>query len=200
MQICGIDPGLRSTGWGVVRFENNRMFWVADGMIQPDPNAEMAVRLNHIHSHLKTILAQYQPDRVAIEEIFVSRNASSAIKLGMARGAAMVAAADAGLSVHEISARRIKQNVTGSGRADKQQVTAMVSRLLNITPSGVDAADALAVAISLSHDDVLTNDLDVAVMTTNDANTLNASSTGKPRNDALSAAIATALNKEKVSS
>ena len=197
MQICGIDPGLRSTGWGIVRFENNRMFWVADGMIRPDPEAEMADRLNHIHRHLKTILAQYEPDRVAIEEIFVSRNASSAIKLGMARGAAMVVAADAGLSVHEISARRIKQNVTGSGRADKQQVTAMVSRLLNITPSGVDAADALAAAISLSHDDILNDDPGGAVITANDPSD---HSKGKTHSDALSAAISLALKKQKVSS
>ena len=157
----------------------------------------MADRLGHIHSHLKTILGQYQPDRVAIEEIFVSRNASSAIKLGMARGAAMVAAADSGLSVHEISARRIKQNVTGSGRADKQQVTAMVSRLLNITPSGVDAADALAAAISLSHDDTLGQGLDMAMVGASNAII---SSKGKAQNDALSAAISVALKKEKVSS
>jgi crossover junction endodeoxyribonuclease RuvC len=195
MQICGIDPGLRSTGWGIVRFENNRMFWVADGMIKPDPDAVMADRLNHIHMDLKNILAQYRPDRVAIEEIFVSRNAASALKLGMARGVAMVAASDAGLPVDEISARRIKQNVTGSGRADKQQVTAMVSRLLNITPSGVDAADALATAISLSHDDLVTNGLDIAVMKTPDDK-----NAGKKDKDALSAAISLALSKERLSS
>lgn len=197
MQICGIDPGLRSTGWGIVRFENNRMFWVADGMIKPAPDAVMADRLNHIHMDLKNILAQYRPDRVAIEEIFVSRNAASALKLGMARGAAMVAASDAGLPVDEISARRIKQNVTGSGRADKQQVTAMVSRLLNITPSGVDAADALATAISLSHDDLLSNGLDMAVMKTTDDKNI---SKGKGDKDPLSVAISLALSKERLSS
>ena len=163
MRICGIDPGLRSTGWGIIRFEGNRIIWIADGMIRPDPDNPMSERLNQIRLGLDEVIKTYQPDRAAIEEIFVSKNASSALKLGMARGAAMVTLAEAGLSVDEISARRVKQNVTGSGRADKAQVTAMISRLLNITPSGVDAADALAVAISASNETHLSANSDSVV-------------------------------------
>lgn len=156
MRICGIDPGLRSTGWGIVRFQGSRMTWIADGMIQPPPDAPMSERLAYIKSHLVDVIKTYDPDRGAIEEIFVAKSAASALKLGMARGVAIVTMAEAGLSVDEISARRVKQNITGSGRADKTQVSDMISRLLNITPSGVDAADALAVAISASHETAMT--------------------------------------------
>jgi crossover junction endodeoxyribonuclease RuvC len=152
MRICGIDPGLRITGWGIVRFDGNRLIWVADGMIRPDPDVAMSERLHQIRTGLAEVIKTHDPDRAAIEEIFVAKNAASALKLGMARGAAMVTLAEAGLAVDEISARRVKQNITGSGRADKTQVSAMISRLLNITPSGVDAADALAVAISASNE------------------------------------------------
>jgi crossover junction endodeoxyribonuclease RuvC len=165
MQICGIDPGLRSTGWGIIRFDGNRLIWIADGMIRPDPDKSMAERLNHIRTDLADVISTYQPDRAAIEEIFVAKNAASALKLGMARGVAIVTLADAGLSVDEIAARRVKQNVTGSGRADKNQVSAMVSRLLNVTPSGADAADALAVAISASNETSLWANDDQASVT-----------------------------------
>lgn len=165
MQICGIDPGLRSTGWGIIRLDGNRLIWIADGMIRPDPDMTMPERLNHIRTGLADVISTYQPDRAAIEDIFVAKNAASALKLGMARGVAIVTLADAGLSVDEISARRVKQNITGSGRADKNQVSAMVSRLLNITPSGADAADALAVAISASNETTLTANDDQASVT-----------------------------------
>ena len=150
MRICGIDPGLRATGWGVIDVLGNRMKWVGDGVIRPDSTAPMPTRLRHIHEQVSTILATHQADCVAIEDVFIAKGVASGIKLGMARGAAMVAGGI--LPVYEIAARRVKQNVTGSGRADKAQVAAMVARLLQITPSGADAADALAIAIAASHE------------------------------------------------
>ena len=152
MRICGIDPGLRHTGWGIVDIEGSTLKWVADGTINPYPHQTDAERLADIHAGLKAVISRYAPDRAAVEEIFVARNAGSALKLGMARGVAILTLADAGLAVSEIAARRVKQNITGSGRADKTQVTAMVSRLLGVTPQSVDSADALAIAIAASHD------------------------------------------------
>ena len=150
--ILGIDPGLRSTGWGVIRIEGHKLTWLADGMIRPDPKASDDQRLLHIETAMTDQLKTHQPDQAYIEEIFVAKNPASALKLGMARGAALVAVARSGTPINTISARRVKQNITGSGRADKAQITAMVSRLLNITPSGEDAADALAIAIAALND------------------------------------------------
>lgn len=148
MKIFGIDPGLRSTGWGVIEINGHALKWLADGMIRPNPADPDEVRLLEITHEMGKLIDAHRPDVVCIEEIFVAKNPSSALKLGMARGAALVAVAERKCSVNSISARRVKQNVTGSGRADKQQVTAMVSRLLGVTPSGVDSADALAIAIA----------------------------------------------------
>lgn len=148
MRIFGIDPGLRCTGWGVVDYEGNHLGWVGDGVVAPDPDLPMSERVGAISREITELLGDYKPDLVAIEEVFMAKNAASAIKLGMARGAALVSVASLGTPLVELSARRIKQNVTGTGRADKAQVSAMVGRLLGVVPSGVDAADALAVAIS----------------------------------------------------
>ncbi|MGC6484469.1 MAG: crossover junction endodeoxyribonuclease RuvC [Candidatus Puniceispirillales bacterium] len=153
MRVCGIDPGLRHTGWGIVDIAGSSLTWVADGVISPAPDLPDEARLAVIHRDLATMLATHQPDRAAIEEIFVSRSAAAALKLGMARGVALVSLAEAGLPVSPIAARRVKQNITGSGRADKDQVFAMVRRLLGVVPQSVDSADALAIAIAASHDD-----------------------------------------------
>ena len=150
MRICGIDPGLRATGWGVIDTLGNRIKWVGDGVIRPDSTAPMPARLHHIHEQVSMVITTHQPDCVAIEDVFIAKGVASGIKLGMARGAAMVAGGN--LPVYELAARRVKQNITGSGRADKAQVAAMVARLLQITPSGADAADALAIAIAASHE------------------------------------------------
>lgn len=189
MRICGIDPGLRSTGWGIVRFQGNRMTWVADGMIKPPPDAPMSERLAYIKSHLTDVMKTYDPDRGAIEEIFVAKSAASALKLGMARGVAIVTMAEAGLSVDEISARRVKQNITGSGRADKTQVSDMISRLLNITPSGVDAADALAVAISASNETAM-------AFPQTEPQSEHGGKAANTQADGLSRAISTALSRQ----
>lgn len=190
MRICGIDPGLRNTGWGIIALEGNRLVWVADGVIRPDPSASDASRLGHIRAELAKTLALHDPDTAVIEEIFVSRNAASALKLGMARGAAMIALHDHGLHVEEISARRVKQNVTGSGRAQKDQVTAMVRRLLGIEPTNTDSADALAIAIAATNQDSLSVSAGGAA-----ENGGNSAETGGA--SGLQAAIARALEKEQ---
>lgn len=152
MKIFGIDPGLRSTGWGVIDVNGHALSWCGDGMIRPDAAASDDARLHKITTDMTAALQTHQPDLVGIEEIFVAKNPSSALRLGMARGAALVAVAAYGCPVQMISARRVKQNITGSGRADKNQVTAMVTRLLGVTPKGVDSADALAIAIATMND------------------------------------------------
>ncbi len=179
MKILGIDPGLRCTGWGVVNIQGNELSWLGDGAIRPDPDAADDVRLHDIALGLDDVIARFCPDMACIEEIFMAKNPNSAIKLGMAKGAAMVTVASAGLKLRHVSARRIKQNVTGSGRADKAQVSAMVGRLLGITPSGSDAADALAIAISAMNE-----------------NTADSASMNK--GGGLASAIAAALDKEQI--
>lgn len=150
--IVGIDPGLRHTGWGVIRQEDNRLSFVAAGRINPATGLPMAERLKMLAHELAQIITLHTPDEAAIEETFMNNNAASALKLGQARGAAMLTAAQAGLSVAEYAANKIKQTVTGYGHADKDQITAMIRILLpqagKLTP---DAADALAIAICHAH-------------------------------------------------
>ncbi len=152
MRILGIDPGIRNTGWGVVTLDGTRLVHLANGVIQPDPKAADAARLSTIAQGLSQVIETHRPDAAAIEEIFVARSASSALKLGMARGVAMMQCAHAGLDVAEIAARQVKKSVVGTGRADKAQVTAMVTRLLSVKAVNADAADALAIAIAAGHD------------------------------------------------
>lgn len=150
--IIGIDPGLRHTGWGIVTQEGNRLSFVAAGQINPDPDLPMASRLCELTETLTDIVAQHRPDESAIEETFVNQNAVSALKLGQARGAAMVAMAQSGLTVSEYAANRIKQSVTGFGHADKIQIQTMIGLLLPGSGKlAADAADALAVAITHAH-------------------------------------------------
>ena len=148
MKIFGIDPGLRNTGWGVIVLDGHNLQYRDDGIIKPDPKQPDDKRLHHIDREIDALMAAHHPDLVCIEDIFVSKNPSSALKLGMARGAALTAVARHDVPVVMIAARRVKQNITGSGRADKDQVSAMVSRLLGVVPKGADSADALAIAIS----------------------------------------------------
>ena len=150
--ILGIDPGLRHTGWGVVGQRDNRLSFVAAGRINPNPDLPMAARLKALADGLAAVIAAHGPMEAAIEETFVNRNAASALKLGQARGAAMLAAAQAGLSVDEYAANRVKQTVTGYGHADKAQIQAMIGILLPGSGKlAADAADALAVAITHAH-------------------------------------------------
>ena len=155
-RILGIDPGLRLTGFGVVeRRPAGRLAYVASGVIRV-PDGELPVRLATIFAQLREVIAEYRPDAAAVEKVFVNVNPHSTLLLGQARGAAICAAATSGLPVAEYTALQVKQAVVGYGRATKEQVQAMVVRLLALpgTPSK-DAADALACAACHAHGGVL---------------------------------------------
>ena len=150
--IIGIDPGLRHTGWGIITQDGNRLTFVGAGRISPDAGLPMAARLLTLAEDLSAVVSQFSPTEAAIEETFVNKNALSALKLGQARGAAMLTLAKEGLTVAEYAANRIKQSLTGYGHADKTQIQAMISMLLPGSGKLVtDAADALAVAITHAH-------------------------------------------------
>ena len=155
MRVLGIDPGIRNTGWGVVEMASGRLRHIANGVIRPDPAIPDPQRLQAIADGLDSVIATHQPDRAAIEAIFVARSAEAALKLGMARGVAMMQCGVAGFDVDEIAARQVKKAVVGTGSADKAQVAAMITRLLGITAVNGDAADALAIAIAVGHGDGL---------------------------------------------
>lgn len=155
MNICrilGLDPGLRTTGWGVIESEHNRLRYVAHGLIQPNPSQDLPSRLSHLYEGIRNVIATYEPDETAVEETFMNVNPASALKLGQARGVVLVAPATCGLPVAEYTANQVKKSVVGAGHADKNQVIAMIGLLL--PGSGEmksDAADALAVAICHAH-------------------------------------------------
>ncbi|MGB3596621.1 crossover junction endodeoxyribonuclease RuvC [Pseudomonas neustonica] len=149
--ILGIDPGSRITGFGIVRHQAGRCEYVTSGCIRLG-DGPFPERLQKIFQYLSELITQYQPTVVSIEQVFMARNPDSALKLGQARGAAIVAAVNAGLAVNEYSARQVKQSVVGTGAADKKQVQHMVTQLLSLagTPQA-DAADALAIALCHAH-------------------------------------------------
>ena len=147
-KMLGIDPGLQRTGWGIVLQSGSKLTHVAHGTIKTKTNWTSANRLDKIHSCLNEVIINWLPNKAAVEQIFVAKGADSALKLGMARGVAMQTCAGKGLDLTEISARQVKKAVTGTGAADKTQVAAMVEKLLNIKPEGLDASDALAIAIA----------------------------------------------------
>lgn len=147
MLILGIDPGSRITGYGVININGSRQEYVASGCIRIREGS-LPERLEQVYAGVSEVITLYSPDEVAIEQVFMSRNADSALKLGQARGVAIVAAVNAGLEVAEYAARKVKQSVVGNGGADKMQVKLMVSRILKL--SGLpqtDASDALAIAL-----------------------------------------------------
>lgn len=146
--ILGIDPGSRVTGYGVIKAVGNRQEYIASGCIRTTDKETLPERLDVIFQGVSQIISEYSPDELAIERIFMARSAESALKLGHARGVAMVAAVQKKLPVHEYEARKIKQAVVGSGSANKSQVQHMVMTLLNLpSKPQSDAADALAIAI-----------------------------------------------------
>jgi crossover junction endodeoxyribonuclease RuvC len=152
MIILGLDPGLGTTGWGVIAAEGNRLTHVANGQIRTDPKAELPARLLQLHNRLAEVLAGHRPDTAAVEEVFVNENPQSTLKLGQARGVVLLAAAGFGIEVGEYAARLVKKAVVGTGGAEKAQVHAMVQRLLPAARiAGADAADALAVAVTHAH-------------------------------------------------
>jgi crossover junction endodeoxyribonuclease RuvC len=152
MRLLGLDPGLRRTGWGVIEVEGNRLGFIAAGTVAVADARPLAERLAELYRGLVAVIERYDPDEAAVEETFVNKNASSTLKLGVARGVVLLAPAERGLSVHEYSANLIKKSVVGVGHAEKAQVGAMVRHLLpGCGPTGADAADALAVAICHAH-------------------------------------------------
>ncbi len=152
VRIIGIDPGLRNTGWGVIEAEGSRLSYVADGSVHSDADAPLATRLLQIHQQLADILAQFLPDEAAIEETFVNKDARATLKLGQARGAAMLAPALAGIPVAEYAPNVVKKSVVGAGHAEKDQVKHMVSVLLpRAEMKSADSTDALAIAICHAH-------------------------------------------------
>lgn len=152
MIILGLDPGLGTTGWGVIAAEGNRLSHIANGQVKTDPKLALPERLYRLDKELTDILAQYQPDAVAVEEVFTNSNPQSTLKLSQARGVVLLGAARYGVPVGEYAARLVKKAVVGVGNADKAQVQAMVARLLpGVKLTGPDAADALAVAITHAH-------------------------------------------------
>jgi len=152
MRILGVDPGSRRTGYGIIDVQGSRLVYVAHGVITPATNTTFDRRLSGLFSELSAIITHHGPDDAAIEDVFMAKNAASALKLGQARGALIVACAQAGLHVTPYSPTAVKQALVGFGRAEKQQVQHMVG--LIIRPPGTlqeDAADALAVAICHAH-------------------------------------------------
>ena len=152
MLIIGLDPGLGTTGWGIVAKSGSRLSHVANGQVKTDPNAPLAERLVTLDRELTDVILAHRPDTSAVEEVFVNSNPQSTLKLGQARGVCLLALARAGLPVAEYATRLVKKALVGTGRADKAQVQAMLKVLLpGVKLAGADAADALAVAICHAH-------------------------------------------------
>lgn len=152
MIILGIDPGSRTTGYGIIETQGHRLRHIDNGIIAPKATSPLAERLKIIYDGVARIISEFSPEAIAIEQVFLAQNPQAALVLGHARGTAMVAAVNAGLSVHEYSALQVKSAVVGYGRAGKPQVQQMVKALLNLPEiAQEDAADALGVAICHAH-------------------------------------------------
>lgn len=150
--ILGIDPGSRITGYGIIRQFNQCIEYIDSGCIRTAPEEALSHKLLQIYNGICQLMEQYSPTEVAIEEVFMHQNPNSALKLGHARGVAMVAAASHRVAIHEYSAREIKQNIVGYGAAEKSQVSHMVVHLLSLNKAPQqDAGDALAIAICHSN-------------------------------------------------
>jgi crossover junction endodeoxyribonuclease RuvC len=152
MIILGLDPGLGTTGWGLIRAEGNRLSHLGNGQLKTNAKDALPQRLVTLDVAIAALIAAHNPDEAAVEEVFVNTNPQSTLKLGQARGVVLLGAARSGMPVGEYAARLVKKSVVGIGNASKDQVHAMVSRLLpGAVIAGPDAADALAVAITHAH-------------------------------------------------
>ena len=152
IRILGIDPGLRRTGWGLVESDGNRLIYVACGSLTTSDKADLGTRLVTIHDGLSDLIEQFAPHEAAVEQTFVNTNAAATLKLGQARGIAMLVPARAGLSVAEYAPNLVKKTVVGAGHGDKAQIRMMIGVLLpQARPESEDAADALAIAICHAH-------------------------------------------------
>jgi crossover junction endodeoxyribonuclease RuvC len=152
VRILGIDPGLRRTGWGIIEAEGNRLIFVACGSVEPNDDLPLAARLLAIHEGLAAVLGDFRPMEAAVEQTFVNKDGVATLKLGQARGVAMLAPAMFGISVAEYAPNQVKKTVVGAGHADKNQIAVMLKILLpKADPKSSDAADALAIAITHAH-------------------------------------------------
>jgi crossover junction endodeoxyribonuclease RuvC len=152
VRIIGIDPGLRRTGWGVIGWDGVRLEFVASGTVVSDASETLASRLYALFAGLEAVLGRWSPQEAAVEQTFVNRDATATLKLGQARGIALLVPARAGLPVAEYAPNQVKKTVTGTGHAEKGQIRAMISLLLPKAHfESDDAADALAIAITHAH-------------------------------------------------
>jgi crossover junction endodeoxyribonuclease RuvC len=152
IRIIGIDPGLRRTGWGVIESDGNRLIFIACGSVETSERAPTAERLRVIHEGLSRVLGDFSPVEAAVEQTFVNKDGAATLKLGQARGVAMLAPALCGLTVAEYAPNQVKKTVVGAGHADKTQIRVMLGVLLpKADPKTADAADALAIAITHAH-------------------------------------------------
>jgi crossover junction endodeoxyribonuclease RuvC len=152
IRILGIDPGLRRTGWGVIEVDGNRLVFVACGSACPDDARPLGERLVTLHDELTRVMDAFRPDEAAVEQTFVNKNAAATLKLGQARGIAMVVPAKAGVLVAEYAPNLVKKTIVGTGHGDKAQIRMMLGVLMpRAEPKSHDAADALAVAITHAH-------------------------------------------------
>jgi crossover junction endodeoxyribonuclease RuvC len=152
IRIIGIDPGLRRTGWGVIDTDGVRLGYVACGAVTSEADGGLGFRLRQLFDGLSGVLAEFSPAEAAIEQTFVNRDASATLKLGQARGIALLVPALAGLAIAEYAPNAVKKTVVGAGHGDKTQIRAMVKCLLpRAVPDGPDAVDALAIAITHAH-------------------------------------------------
>ena len=148
IRILGLDPGLRHTGWGVIAVEGSRLIHVAHGVISPSEKLDFALRLLCLFEEISAVIAAHAPDAAAVEQTFVNKDAVGTLKLGQARGIALLAPAEAGILVGEYAPNAVKKTVVGVGHAGKDQVQHMVKvQLPGVTFDSADAADALAIAI-----------------------------------------------------
>jgi crossover junction endodeoxyribonuclease RuvC len=152
IRILGIDPGLRRTGWGVIDVEGNRLMFVACGCVDTNERLSLAVRLLTIHDGLIRIVEEFRPDEAAVEATFVNKDAAATLKLGQARGIALLVPAKAGVVVAEYAPNLVKKTIVGSGHGEKAQIRMMIGVLLpRADPESDDAADALAIAVTHAH-------------------------------------------------
>jgi len=152
IRILGIDPGLRRTGWGLIECAGNRLIYVACGSVETREGDDLGVRLVALHDGLSRVITDYAPAEAAVEATFVNANATATLKLGQARGIAMLVPAKAGLAVSEYAPNVVKKTVVGAGHGEKAQIRMMVGVLLpKADPQSEDAADALAIAICHAH-------------------------------------------------
>lgn len=152
MRVLGIDPGLRNMGWGVIEVYGSRITHVANGICHSLATDDLGTRLASLHAQLTDVLKTYAPDTAAVEQTFVNKDGAGTLKLGQARGIAMLVPAQAGLSIGEYYPNAIKKAVVGVGHADKKQIDHMVRlQLPGVKLAGPDAADALAIAICHAH-------------------------------------------------